>query len=373
MSELNIDASLVKSNQLGITRTEEKLVEMSNGCICCTLREDLLVEIARLASEGRFDYLLIESTGISEPLPVAETFTFADEQGKCLSDISALDTMVTVVDGAAFIDNVNLSEDLLELGMASDENDTRTISDLLIDQVEFSNVIVINKCDQISSVALAKLKALLLKLNPDAIQLETSHGRVDPCEIMNTSRFDFQKASENPGWLKEIRGEHTPETEEYGITSFVFRDQRPFHPERLEKFLCEAQSKGILRAKGFCWLATRNEYMGMLAIAGQSCLLTGFGRWLATIPQEEWNLSREEMQEVAATWHPTYGDRQQEIVFIGVNLNTNVLIQELKSCLLNQEEMALNRHDWEALPDPFPEWVWEEESEKVEASEALQS
>jgi G3E family GTPase len=321
MSEVNVDAAMIKSGGAALSRTEEKLVEMSNGCICCTLREDLLLEIGKLAAERRFDYLLIESTGISEPLPVAETFTFADETGTSLSNFARLDTMVTVVDAYNFLRDYNDGESLHERGVALDDTDERNIVDLLVEQVEFANVIVLNKVDLVQPDELSFLKALISKFNPDARQIVATHGKIETAEILNTGLFDFQKSAENPGWLWEVRGEHIPETDQYGISSLVFRARRPFHPLRFEAALEGASDLGIIRAKGFIWLATRNDHMGMLAMAGRSCVLSGDARWLAALPESEWELSDEDRVEALADWHPVVGDRAQEFVLIGVKID----------------------------------------------------
>jgi len=256
MSEVNIDASLVKGGDAALSRTDEKLVEMSNGCICCTLREDLLIEVSKLAREGRFDYLVIESTGISEPLPVAETFTFKDEEGVCLGDIAKLDTMVTVVDAKAFLGDYEHSVGLSERDSAADKGDERTTSDLLIEQIEFADVLVINKIDLIDDDAKNTLIAILNRLNPEAKIVTSEHGRVPLNEILNTGLFNFEKAANAAGWLKELRGTEKSEADEYGFSSFVFRARRPLHPERFASFLQEASASGLVRAKGFMWLAS---------------------------------------------------------------------------------------------------------------------
>ena len=286
MSELNIDAQLVQQGDAGLSRTTEKLVEMSNGCICCTLREDLLIEVGRLAKEGKFDYLLIESTGISEPLPVAETFTFEDEDGISLSQVAHLDTMVTVVDGFNFLKDYKESAVLLERGLELGEDDDRTITDLLIDQIEFANVILLNKIDLINEQDKAFVKNLIRKFNPDAKLIETVKSNVALKEILNTNLFNFQKAEEAPGWLKELRGEHTPETEEYGISSFVYRSRKPFHAQRFHDLIIN-DWENIYRSKGFIWLATRNDHAAIWSQAGFSCNLAPSGAWLASFPEEE--------------------------------------------------------------------------------------
>jgi G3E family GTPase len=347
MSEVNIDAKLV--------RTEEKLVEMSNGCICCTLREDLLIEVTQLAKEGRFDYLLIESTGISEPLPVAETFTFMDEEGKSLSEVAKLDTMVTVVDALNFLKDYEESADLLDRDIALSEEDDRSIVDLLVDQVEFSNVIILNKVDLVNEKALANLEKIIHRLNPEANIVHTSFGKVSLNQILNTGLFDFEKAAQAPGWLKELRGEHVPETEEYGISSFIYRAQKPFHPERFRDFLDEGW-EGVLRSKGFFWLSTRMDYAMIWSQAGGSCRIEPGPAWWVVVPQEDWPTEAEAelRKEILAHWDPTWGDRRQEIVFIGQNMDEQWLRGRLSDCLLTDEEFACDKMSWMQFPDPFP-------------------
>ena len=345
MSDVNIDAKLV--------RTEEKLVEMSNGCICCTLREDLLLEVAKLASEGKFDYLLIESTGISEPLPVAETFTFADEAGKSLSNIATLDTMVTVVDALNFLKDFEEGEDLKAKNMAMNEDDDRTIVDLLVDQVEFSNVIILNKTDLISTEELGNLEAIIRRLNPDARILKAEFGKVPLNEILNTGLFDFEKASEAPGWLKELRGEHIPETEEYGISSFVYKARKPFHPERFRDFLNEGW-EGVLRSKGFFWLATRMENMMIWSQAGGACRIEPGPMFWACAPESDWPEEAELRKEIMADWQSPWGDRKQELVFIGQDMDEPWLRARLDECLLTDAEFSGDDMPWTGLNDPFP-------------------
>ncbi len=356
MSEVNIDAALVKGGEAALSRTEEKLIEMTNGCICCTLREDLLVEVGRLAQEGRFDYLVIESTGISEPLPVAETFTFQDDTGKSLQEITRLDTMVTVVDAENFLCDYEESASLIDRGIALDESDERNIVDLLVEQVEFANVIVINKMDRVTDDERDRLRSLLHKLNPDARLVEAKYGKVPLDTILNTESFDFEIASSAAGWMKQIRGEETSEKDEYGISSFVFRARRPFHPKRLEAFLETSTSAGLLRAKGFIWLASRPTEMGILALAGRSCTLNSNGHWLADIPRHEWELTDEDLKETMATWDESVGDRSQELVLIGRHLDEDLLRGKLEACLLVDREMAVGASRWIRYKDPFPPW-----------------
>ena len=357
MSEVNIDAALVKGGDAALKRADERLVEMSNGCICCTLREDLLIEVAKLAGEGKFDYLVIESTGISEPLPVAETFTFTDENGQCLGDVAKLDTMVTVVDAEAFLADYDASDDLVERDMGAEDDDIRTTSDLLIEQVEFADVLIINKIDKVSEAEKQELSALLERLNPEAKQIMSEYGEVPLKEILNTNRFDFDKAANSAGWLKEIRGSSKSEADEYGFSSFVFRARLPFHTERFAGFLETAIAGGLVRAKGFVWLATRPRDMGIFAVAGSSCILTPGGQWLAETPREEWGLSEEDLQETLDDWDEKVGDRGQEIVFIGQGINHDEMRGLLDDCLLTPEEAALGLESWQRIHDPFPSWA----------------
>jgi G3E family GTPase len=357
MSEVNIDAALVKGGEAALSRTDEKLIEMSNGCICCTLREDLLIEITKLAREGRFDYLVIESTGISEPLPVAETFTFTDENGTCLGDIAKLDTMVTVVDGSTFLEDYDAADSLAALEIAAGETDERTTSDLLIEQVEFANVIVINKLDLIEEAQALELKSLLKKLNPEAVIISAERGAVPLNQILNTDLFDFDQASTAAGWMQQLRGEETSEADEYGFSSFVFRSRRPLHPQRFAAFLENIAEKGLVRAKGFLWLATRPTQMGVLSLAGKSCVLNPGGHWLADTPEDEWDIEGEDLDEVKRNWDEHVGDRGQELVLIGQRFDHEAVAGELQTCLLNDHELAANVDGWRRLPDPFPTWA----------------
>jgi G3E family GTPase len=345
MSEVNIDASLVR-NEVQLNRAEEKLVEMSNGCICCTLREDLLLEVGKLAREGRFDYLVIESTGIAEPLPIAETFTFRDESGQSLSDLSRLDTLVTVVDAVNFMHH------------SLDEDDTRNIADLLVDQVEFANVILISKADLVSQDELCNLTAILHQLNPEADIQPMVMGRAPLDKILNTRLFDFDKAEQAPGWMKEMRGQHTPETEEYGISAFSYRARRPFHPERFHHFLHEGghDNGTLLRSKGFFWLASRNDMAGTWSQAGGIMHHAAAGRWWATVPSEQWPDEPEILEEIRQDWAEPFGDRRQELVFIGQNLHAATLRAELDACLLTDREMVAGPNAWRKYTDQFPAW-----------------
>ncbi|KAB2334815.1 GTP-binding protein [Cytobacillus depressus] len=352
MSEVNIDASMIK--QGGFTRTDEKLVELQNGCICCTLREDLIIEVERLVQAGDIDYILIESTGISEPIPVAQTFTYVDEGlGINLPDYCQLDTMVTVVDANRFWHDFASGESLLDRKQAMDEFDTREVVDLLIDQIEFANVIILNKIDLVEQESVQELKAVLQRLNPDARIIESSHGKVALNEILNTNLFDFEVASQGAGWIKELNEEHTPETEEYGISSFVYRRKRPFHPERFTEWL-EDWPEDIVRAKGFFWLATRNNMTGLLSQAGPSIILQGAGEWIAAYPELEREQILKDEPELLEKWDEQFGDRMIELVFIGVDMNREEIEASLDICLLTDEEMQM---DWNDLKDPLPLFV----------------
>ncbi len=356
MSELNIDAKLVKSGAVGVARTEEKLVEMSNGCICCTLREDLLIEVKRLAQDGRFDYLVIESTGISEPLPVAETFTFADDDGKSLSDFARLDTMVTVVDAFNFKRQFQEAALLAEAGQALNDEDERNLSDLLTDQVEFANVVVVNKADLVSNEELKDVVGLVRTLNPEAVVLPTTNSKVELQHILNTGLFDFEKASQAPGWLKTMRGAETSEKDEYGFSSFVFRAARPFHTARFADFF-ENQSETVVRSKGFIWLATRSDFVTQWGQAGGSIRMEPAGVWLALTPREDWVLSPEERLEVEAKWDSQWGDRCQEFVVIGQNMDHDDMRKKLNACLLTDSELKLGESLWATFEDPLPAWL----------------
>jgi len=355
MSEVNIDAQLVKMGEAALGRTEEKLVEMSNGCICCTLREDLLVEVKRLAAEGRFDSLLIESTGIGEPMPVAATFSFRDEHGFSLADVAKLDTMVTVVDAANFLREYGSSDDLRARGIALGPEDERTIVDLLVDQVEFANVLVISKADLVSRQDMERLEGILHHLNPEARLIRAEHGRVPIDAVLCTGLFDDAKAATYAGWAKELAGIHTPETEEYGIGSFVYRARRPFHPERLHAFLA-SEWVGVLRSKGFFWLATRMSEVGAWSQAGPACRTSRAGFWWAAAPAASWPEAPEAQAEIRRDFHEPYGDRRQELVLIGIGMNEAALRAGFDRCLLTDAELRLGPEGWRAFGDPFPSW-----------------
>ncbi|WP_199615146.1 GTP-binding protein [Paenibacillus alkalitolerans] len=353
MSEVNIDAALVK-NEAHLSRTEEKLVEMSNGCICCTLRDDLLKEIETLAKDGRFDYILIESTGISEPVPIAQTFSYADEEtGIDLSQYAALDCTVTVVDAYRFWHDFASGESLLDRQQAAGSDDTRDVVDLLIDQIEFCNVLVLNKCDLVSEDEVNRLEGVLRKLQPAAKIIRSVKGQVPPKSILNTGLFDFEQASQSAGWIQELqKPQHTPETEEYGISSFVFRRRRPFHPERLMAFL-EDWPEDVVRAKGIVWIASRNDMAGILGQAGPSIQLGATGHWIAGLPADERSRLLAEEPGLAAVWDDTWGDRMNEIVLIGVGMDRAAVEISLDACLLTDEEMNA---DWMSFTDPLPAW-----------------
>ncbi len=358
MSEVNIDARLVE-NENTLSRTEEKLVEMSNGCICCTLREDLMAEVEKLAKEGRFDYLLIESTGISEPVPVAQTFSFTDEEkGSNLSQFSYIDTMVTVVDCYNFFKDFMTDELLADRELTDMQGDSRTIVNLLTDQIEFANVIILNKTDLVEPETVGLLKAAIRKLNPGAKILESSFGKIPLKEILNTGLFDFEEAENSAGWQKELEAEtHTPETEEYGISSFVFRDQRPFHPERFWKYLNEDYPANIIRAKGLFWLASRPNDAYNFSQAGGSFRLERAGVWWCSMPYAErtrYASFVENQAYIESKWSKQWGDRINELVFIGQDIEKEQMILELEACLLQDDEIYMFEKNIRFI-DPFPQ------------------
>jgi G3E family GTPase len=355
MSEVNIDEKLVKSGGANLSRTEEKLVEMSNGCICCTLREDLLIEIKKLAEEKRFDYLVIESTGVSEPMPIAETFQFADENGNSLSDFARLDTMVTVVDAKNFLKDYKQSKSLKSKKLQASEEDERTITDLLVDQVEFADIIILNKLDLISQDEQKELTAILKSLNSQAEIISTERSKVDLAKILDTKQFDFEKAQAAPGWMAVLRGEEEPETEEYGVSSFVFREKKPFHPDRLWNFIM-TEGKKFLRVKGLFWVATRPDFIGLWGQAGQVVTLECTGKWLAASPQENWPTDPVELAQIEKDWTTEYGDRGQELVFIGQSLAKEEMIKKLKACLVTDQEDEAGVPFWKTFKDPLPKW-----------------
>lgn len=357
MSEVNIDVDLVERSGAGLSRSEEKLVEMSNGCICCTLREDLLEQVRALAMEGRFDYLLIESTGISEPMPVATTFDFRDEEGNSLSDVSVLDTMVTVVDAANLIENFGSTDFIRDQGESLGEDDDRTIVDLLTDQIEFANVIILNKVDLVSEVELKTVKAIIRSLNAKAKLIETTQSRVEIDEVIGTGLFNFEEAQEHPLWAQELYHfeDHVPETQEYGITSFVFRASEPFDAVKIHQFFQE-QWPGVLRSKGFFWIATRPNFVGELSHAGAVIRYQGLGRWWAAIEKRLWPDGKDFEEMIQKYWNKDYGDRRQEIVFIGLQhlMDEKSLRERLEDCLI--KNYLGNESQFQSMPDPFPQW-----------------
>ncbi|MEO1830692.1 MAG: zinc metallochaperone GTPase ZigA [Pseudomonas sp.] len=355
MSEVNIDAALVRDGTAQLSRTDEKLVEMSNGCICCTLREDLLEEVSRLAAEGRFDQLVIESTGISEPLPVAETFTFEAEDGKSLNEVAQLDTMVTVVDGFNFLRDYSSQDSVQERGESLGEEDERNVVDLLIEQVEFCDVIVVNKTDLISAEERDRLIAILASLNPRARIELAEFGQVPLDRVLDTGLFDFTAASQAPGWLQELRGSHTPETEEYGISSFVYRARRPFHPQRFFT-LVNSEWPGVVRSKGFFWLACAPAMAGQWSQAGAVARHGPAGIWWAAVPPKQWPDDPESVALIRSKWDEQVGDARQELVLIGMQMDQAALCAALDACLLNDEEMAQGPAVWESWDNPFEGW-----------------
>lgn len=356
MSEINIDAELLRSGEASIDRVEERMVEMSNGCIRCTLREDLLVEVADLARDGRFDHLLIESTGISEPMPVAETFTFADELGRSLSDVAMLDTMVTVVDASSFLEDCGSVEALQDRGEALGPEDERTIVDLLVDQVEFANVILINKTDLASEADVKKVEGICHALNPKAKLIRSVRGEVPLESVFATGLFDLDEAASAPGWLTTLRGEEIPETEEYGISSFMYSRRRPFHPGRIWKELQKPWAE-VIRAKGFFWVSTRHNLVGEWSQSGRMLSVGPVGMWWAALDSQEIEANRELFEESAeGQWREPYGDRRQEIAFIGSEMDRTAIEERLDACLLSDEEFAEGPIAWADHDDPFPDW-----------------
>ncbi len=360
MSEINIDAALVRDGAQ-LSRTEERLVEMTNGCICCTLRDDLLGEVAALARQGRFDYLLIESSGISEPMPVAATFAFGvGEDDRILAGLAELDTMVTVVDAPHLIAQINAGETLEQRGLAAFDDDERTVADLLVDQLEFADVVVVNKTDLVSTDDLVRVQALVTRLNPTAKQIRATFGQVAPAELLHTGRFDMAAAETAPGWVAELNSDHIPETIEYGISSLLFRAPEPFHPQRLWDLLETAVTRyGVLRSKGFLWLATRPGMLALWSQAGPNGRCDPAGIPVAV--SGDWPEDPAELADLRQHWHPAYGDRRQELVFIGVDLPVDELRRGLRQCLLTPPELAAGEQAWALLPDPFPEWQFDDD------------
>ena len=363
MSEVNIDAALVEHGGAELSRTEEKLVEMSNGCICCTLRDDLLAEVSRLAQERRFDYLLIESTGISEPIPVAQTFTFEDENGVSLSQVSRLDTMVTVVDAASFLRDYNAAEALQDRGESLGEEDHRTVTDLLIDQIEFADVIVLNKLDLVSNDQAREVEAIVKAFNPGAKILMATRGQVPLECVLDTGLFDYEKAESSAGWMRELQGEHTPETEEYGISSFTYRTSQPFDAEKLWAFLHDSENwSGVLRSKGFFWVAADHRVLYEWAQAGGVVNVNPTGMWWAAVPREYWEHPEGQRPDQRPDWHPRFGDRVQQLVFIGQQMHEAAMRARLDACLLDERLAAADSKAWAEFQNPFPELLMDEES-----------
>ncbi|WP_324742560.1 GTP-binding protein [Tsuneonella sp. CC-YZS046] len=356
MSEVNIDADLVRGGDAALSRSEESLVEMTNGCICCTLRNDLLNEVRALAEAGRFDYLVIESTGISEPLPVATTFSFRDEAGASLGDVSRLDTMVTVVDAINLLKDYSSQDFLTDRGESLGEDDNRSLVGLLVEQIEFADVVIVNKASAIAPDQLATVKKLIASLNADARILTCDHGRVPLDAILDTGLFDEEQAAQHPLWAKELYGyaSHQPETEEYGIESFVYRARQPFDPAKFHAFLVGGGLDHVVRAKGHFWLATRPDWVGELAVAGAQTTTSRMGRWWASVPKNQWPDDDRFERFVAAHWDNVWGDRRQELVFIGIGMDETTIRDRLDTCLLPVQ--VLTPDLWWGLRDPFPSW-----------------
>ena len=361
MSEVNIDAALVRDGGAELSRTDEKLIEMSNGCICCTLREDLLIEVDRLAREGKFDQLVIESTGISEPLPVAETFTFAGEDGRSLGDVAQLDTMVTVVDALNFLRDYSSQDSLQTRGESLGDEDERTVVDLLIEQVEFCDVIVLNKIDLIDATERERLIAILHSLNPRARIEFSAFGQVPLDRVLNTGLFDFDQASQAPGWLQELRGMHISETEEYGIRNFVYRARRPFHPQRFQDVI-QSEWPGVIRSKGFFWLASHPMMAGSWSQAGAVARHGPAGHWWVATPQAQWPDDPETVALIREKWDDQVGDARQELVLIGIDMDEPSLRARLNACLLTDAEMAAGPQVWATMRNPLADWPVQSDS-----------
>ncbi len=354
MSEINIDAALIQNGGANLNRREEKLVEMTNGCICCTLREDLLTEVKRIAEEKRFDYLLIESTGIAEPLPVAETFDYRDESGNCLGDIARLDTMVTVVDALNFLQDFSSAKTLDGLDLKAGEDDERALVDLLTEQVEFADIIILNKTDMITDEQKKHVTGIIRGLNPQAELIESSFGVVPVDRILNTGSFNLEKARESAGWLQAYHDPHS-EADEYGVSSFIYRARKPFHPEKIHEFL-HSPLPGVVRAKGFFWIASQPDYILYWSLAGAIGRYEAAGRWWAATPKNRWPDDDELIRHAIENFEGEYGDRRQEIVFIGMHMNQPAITETLDACLLSDTEMKMRMPGWKKIPDPFPVW-----------------
>jgi G3E family GTPase len=355
MSEINVDAAIVRG-ETTLSRTEEKLVEMTNGCICCTLREDLLFEVQRLAAEGRFDYLLIESTGISEPMPVAETFTFEDEEGRSLSTVAELDTLVTVVDCENFLSDYETYDDLVDRNLGICDDDHRNVVDLLIDQLEFATMIVLNKTDRIPADQLEELKRFVHHLNPYARIIESEYGQVDLKSVLGTGTYNEEWAEGHPNWLAVPRGSEQSEVDEYGIESFIFEARRPFHPERFATALNfdDGILAGVMRSKGYCWIATHHDEAFRWSQAGVSIKLDQDGPWMCAVDESEWPEDDATRDWIRGTMEKPWGDRRQELVFIGSEMDEVVLRSRLEECLLTDDEMRLTPAHWSSWDCPLP-------------------
>lgn len=356
MSEVNIDADLVREGGANLSQTDETLVEMSNGCICCTLRDDLLQEVRRLAEDGRFDYLLIESTGISEPLPVAATFDFRDEAGESLSDVSRLDTMVTVVDAVNLLRDYSSHDFLRDRGETLGEEDERTLVNLLVEQIEFADVVILNKVADAAPHQVDAARKIIRSLNADARIIETNHSDVPADAILNTGLFNFEKAQEHPMWAKELYGfaDHVPETEEYGVASYVYRARRPFEPEKIMAAL-NGELPGVIRAKGHFWIATRPDWVAEFSLAGALSSVKPLGTWWASVPQDRWPDHESARQYMAQHWAEPWGDRRQELVFIGAGIDWPTIKARLDGCLV-PEHLAPGPDALPDMADPFPVW-----------------
>ena len=364
MSEVNIDAALLRHGTenagAALSRTEEKMVEMSNGCICCTLREDLLLEVRKLAAEGRFDYLLIESTGVGEPMPVAATFDFVDEHGTSLNDVARIDTMLTVVDTVNLLADYHSSDFLAQRGETAGDGDERTLAALLSEQIEFADVIVLSKTDLVDAAQLAEVLALVKALNPGAHIVPAERGRVPLRQVLGTGRFDLERASAMAGWARELAGIHTPETEEYGIDSFVLRERCPLHPQRFNAFL-DLALPGLIRAKGYIWLASRPEWAIAYSRAGRIASVEPVGHWWAASDRAHWPPAGDpDRVAIEAAWVEPWGDRQNELVFIGRGMDRTALEAAFRACVLTPDELAAGMGAWRSFDDPFPQWQRDE-------------
>jgi G3E family GTPase len=357
MSEVNIDADLVRDGGANLSRTDEKLVELTNGCICCTLRDDLLVEVRRLSAEGKFDHLLIEGTGIAEPLPVASTFSFRDEQGESLSDVARLDAMITVVDAVNLLRDYASSDFLRDRGETAGDGDQRTLVDLHVEQIEFADLLIINKASDVSPDELANVRAIVKSLNADARILEADFAQVPLDAVLDTGLYSEERSERHPLWAKELYGfkDHVPETEEYGIGSFVYRARRPFEPAKFKRFL-DRTWPGLIRAKGHFWLATRPDWVGEFSLAGAIARTGPMGRWWAAVPKSRWPDHPEWRERLQRNWDKTWGDRRQELVFIGTALDEATIRAALDACLIDVPARGFDPKRYAALPDPFPLW-----------------